>query len=223
MLFYNNNFHKVYCINGCELFEDNKNYSYWESNFVTSDEEEIADFLNSSELSKNKNILHIGIGNSFLANNLNNYKSIDGITISNNELSNGQNLKLPNYNIFFKNKYSKGDLIKDKINYYDLIIDNNLKSFACCEYSFEDLIIKYKKYLKNGGYIISSLKGMSWSRIVKPVYSFSLKKFFYKRLKEFDGPKTNLMSFNDCQKLSSKHNFTLDSKVNNLIFFKKNQ
>ena len=57
MLFYNNNFHKVYCINGCELFEDNKNYSYWESNFVTSDEEEIADFLNSSELSKNKDIL----------------------------------------------------------------------------------------------------------------------------------------------------------------------
>ena len=64
---------------------------------------------------------------------------------------------------------------------------------------------------------------MSWSRIVKPVYSFSLKKFFYKRLKEFDGPKTNLMSFADCQKLSSKHNFTLGSKVNNLIFFKKNQ
>ena len=57
-------------------------------------------------------------------------------------------LKIKNYNIFFKNKYSADDLIKNKKNFYDIVIDNNLKSFACCSKSFDDLIKKYKKYLK---------------------------------------------------------------------------
>ena len=221
MLFYKNNFHKINCINGCDLFEDSNNYSYWEKNNVTSDEKEIIHFLNSSNLSKNKDILHIGIGNSFLASNLINCKSIDGLTISNNELLNAQKLNISNYKIFFKNKYSKKDLIKDRDNYYDLIIDNNLKSFACCELAFNDLILKYKRYLKKNGFILSSLKGMAWSRIVKPVYSFSLKNLFYKRLKEFDGPKSNLMNFEDCQKLSKKYDLSLTIESNNLILFKK--
>ena len=221
MLFYKNSYRKIECINGCDLFEDNNNYSYWEKNNVTSDEREITNFLNSSNLLKNKDILHIGIGNSFLAASILDFKSIDGLTISNSELLNAQKLNILNYKVFFKNKYSKDDLIKNRENYYDLIIDNNLKSFACCENAFENLILKYKRYLKNDGYIISSLKGMAWSRIVKPVYSFSFKKLFYKRLKEFDGPKTNLMNFKDCQKLSIKYGLSLTLKSNNLILFKK--
>jgi len=221
MLFFKKKFNQIKCINGCDLFEDNNNFSYWENNEVTSDEKNILLYLNNNNLIKNKNILHIGIGNSYLAKNLKNFNFIDGITISNNELTYGLKLKIKNYDIFFKNKYSAGDLIKNKNNNYDVIIDNNLKSFACCSVSFDDLINKYKKYLKNTGFIITSLKGMNWSRIVKPVYSFSFKKLFHMRLKEFDGPSENIMTINDCQKLCTKHKIEMNKVSGDLIIFKK--
>ena len=148
MIFFKHKYNKINCINGCSLFGDRWNYSYWENNEVTSDEKEITDFLNDSNLSENKNLLHIGVGNSYVALNLEKYSHIDGVTISDKEIIKANKLKLPNYKIFFKNKYSKGDLIMDRGGFYDLIIDNNLKSFACCDAAFEDLISKYKKYLK---------------------------------------------------------------------------
>ena len=203
------------------LFEDKNNYSYWENNEVTLDEKEITDFLNKSKLSEDKSLLHMGIGNSYIALNLINYRCIDGITISNNELIKAKNLNIPNYEIYFKNKYSKGDLLSNRVGFYDLIIDNNLKSFACCNHAFEDLINKYKNYLNKKGSIISSFRGMNWSRIVKPVYSFSLKKLFYKRLKEFDGPLNNLMDENDCLDLCSKFDFEMKKISTHLVQFKK--
>ena len=221
MLFFKKKFNQIKCINGCNLFEDNNSFSYWENNEVTSDEKDIISYLNVNNLIHKKNILHIGIGNSYLATKLSGYNIIDGITISSNELINGLNHKIKNYNIFFKNKYSSGDLIRNKNNYYDIIIDNNLKSFACCSASFNDLIQKYKKYLKNTGFIITSLKGMNWSRIVKPVYSFSFKKLLHMRLKEFDGPPENIMSINDCKELCVKYELEMDIVSNDLIIFKK--
>tara|TARA_B100000963_G_C22563994_1_gene642761 strand:- start:203 stop:874 length:672 start_codon:yes stop_codon:yes gene_type:complete len=221
MNFLKKKFDTIKCSNGCVLFEDRSNYSYWENNEVTSDEKEITEFLNQSELSENKNLLHIGVGNSHIAQNLKNYSCIDGITISNNELKNAHNLNISNYNIYLKNKYSSGDLLKNRIGFYDFIIDNNLKSFACCNNAFEDLISKYKNYLKNNGSIISSLRGMRWSRIVKPVYSFSFKKLFYKRLKEFDGPIKNLMNKDDCLELCNKFNLQMIEISTHLVQFIK--
>jgi len=221
MLFFKRKFNQIKCINGCDLFEDNNNFSYWENNEVTSDEKEIVLYLNKNNLIHSRKILHIGIGNSYLALNLKGYDKIDGVTISNNELLNGLTHKIKNYDIFFKNKYSNGDLIKNRNNYYDIIIDNNLKSFACCSISFNDLIKKYKRYLKNTGFIITSLKGMNWSRIVKPVYSFSFKKLLHMRLKEFDGPTENIMDINDCKELCVKHGLEMDIVSDDLILFKK--
>ncbi len=214
-------FNKIKCIDGCILFEDSGDYSYWENNKVTSDEKEITEFLNKSNSCENKNLLHMGIGNSYIALNLKNYKYLEGITISNNELKKANNLKISNYKIYFKNKYSKNDLIKNRENFYDIIIDNNLKSFACCNNAFENLIQKYNRYLKKNGLIISSLRGMNWSRIVRPVYSFSFNKLFYMRLKEFDGPSENLMNLNDCKNLCTKFNFEMEILSSHLIQFKK--
>ena len=221
MIFLKKKFDKINCANGCILFEDKNNYSYWENSEVTLDEKEITDFLNKSKLSEDKSLLHMGIGNSYIALNLINYRCIDGITISNNELIKAKNLNIPNYEIYFKNKYSKGDLLSNRVGFYDLIIDNNLKSFACCNHAFEDLINKYKNYLNKKGSIISSFRGMNWSRIVKPVYSFSLKKLFYKRLKEFDGPLNNLMDEKDCLDLCSKFDFEMKKISSHLVQFIK--
>ena len=201
---------KTTCINGCVLFNDNSNYLYWEKKEVTRDELEIINFIKEHNDKKNSHILHTGIGNSFIASNLDNFSKIDGITISGNELSHGNKKNINNYNIYFLNKYSKDAFSqKDKSNYYDLIIDANLKSFSCCSEAFEKLFKKYVLMLKNDGQIITSRAGMNWSRQVKPAHGFSITKMFYRRLKEFDGPASNILSINECEQLGKNYNLEL--------------
>ena len=87
---------KTKCINGCKLFNDATNYSYWENKKETFDEIEILDFLNSHNLSNSSKILHIGIGNSYIAHNLIKYSFINGISISSNEIQSAKNLNIKN-------------------------------------------------------------------------------------------------------------------------------
>ena len=96
---------KTKCIDGCELFNDEKSYSYWENKKETLDEIEILNFINSNNSSNLSKILHIGIGNSYISRNLNKYSLINGISISSNEIFLANNLNIKNYNVFFKNKY----------------------------------------------------------------------------------------------------------------------
>ena len=61
----------------CNINIDTFNHSYWESKKTTSDEIEIIKFLlNNIKRLKSKNILHIGIGNSFLAEKLSGFNKI---------------------------------------------------------------------------------------------------------------------------------------------------
>ena len=96
---------KTKCIDGCELFNDEKSYSYWENKKETLDEIEILEFLNSNNSSNSSKILHIGIGNSYISSNLNKYSLIDGISISSKEILLAKNLNIKNYDASFKNKY----------------------------------------------------------------------------------------------------------------------
>lgn len=210
-----------YCPNGCKLFNDKNDYSYWEDRVETDEEKEIHNFLLKRDI-KNQNILHVGIGNSYLAKTHSKNNFVDGLTISNKEITHAKKLNLSNYNLFFQNKFSINNILDDKLNTYDIIIDNNLKSYSCCEKSFQKLFSRYKNILNKKGQIITSIKGMNWSRHVKPVLSFSLRKFFYKRLKEFDGPPENILSIEQCKELADKNNFKLKI-INNkiLIFIKK--
>ena len=47
--FLNLNYSHTLCPNGCKLFNDNKNYSYWEKKEVTSDEKDILIFINKKK------------------------------------------------------------------------------------------------------------------------------------------------------------------------------
>ena len=217
----NSNINTTNCINGCVLFDDKSNYSYWEEREATSDEIYIVDFVNKNNLSQKKRVLHVGIGNSYVANKLLSYAQIDGITISNKEIKKGKLSMLKNYECFFLNKYSNHKLFENKLNNYDIIIDANIKSFACCEKAFQNLFFKYTKMLNYQGMIVTGKKGMNWSRFVKPVNSFSLKKFFYKKLKEYDGPKRNFLSIDECFSLAEKHQLKFNSLDKNIVYFKK--
>ena len=209
------------CINGCTLFNDASKFSYWENKEATNDEKDALTYLKNNNLFYNKKILHVGIGNSYIAKNLKDFKKIDGISLSKNELDLAKKNNIDNYEVFFQNKYCQNNILKKTLNFYDVIIDVNIKSFACCDKAFVNLFKKYSKILNNNGIIISSKAGMKWSRQIKPVLSFSFNKMFYKRLKEFDGPKSNFLNNNDCFELSQKYKLQLDMSDSKLIIFKK--
>ena len=218
--FLNLNHAKTKCVNGCELFNDKNIFSYWEHNKVTSDEKHVLNFLKKKISIKGKKILHVGIGNSYIEENLKDFYKVDGITLSGSEILKANKKKIKNYKIFFLNKFSKNTLFNKKLINYDIIIDVNLKSYACCDIAFKHLIKQYVIMLKHSGIIISGKNGMKWSRIIKPVLSFSFKNFFYKRLKEFDGPKTNILTKKDLSLLMRKHNLQILNS-NNLLLIKK--
>ena len=64
-------YNETSCINGCKLFNDSNNFQYWEDKNETTDESEIVSYINENYKDKFKSILHVGIGNSFLAQNQN--------------------------------------------------------------------------------------------------------------------------------------------------------
>ena len=214
---------KTKCIDGCKLFDDEKSYSYWENKKETLDEIEILNFINSNNSSNSSKILHIGIGNSYISSNLNKYSLINGISISSNEILFAKNLNIRNYNVFFKNKYEFNTFYNFSKYKYDIIIDANIKSFACCEKSFLHLMQQYFDILNFDGFIITNIRGMNWSRKIQPIIHFDFKNFFHRKLKEYDGPSSNLLTVGEFDSLSRKFGFTLTNLDKNIILLSKLQ
>ena len=214
---------KTKCIDGCKLFNDEKSYSYWENKKETLDEIEILNFINSNNSSNSSKILHIGIGNSYISSNLNKYSLINGISISSNEILFAKNLNIKNYEVFFKNKYEFNTFSNFSNYKYDIIIDANIKSFACCEKSFLHLMQQYFDILNFDGFIITNIRGMNWSRKIQPIIHFDFKNFFHRKLKEYDGPSSNLLTINELKVLSKKFSFTLKNLGKKIILLSKLQ
>lgn len=191
-----------------------RNYTYWENREITSDEFEIINFLEKSYDIKSKSILHIGIGNSFFAKKF--FKNqIFGITISQKEIDLAYSLRLSNYKVFLCDKYSLN--FKEKLNNisFDLIVDTNLKSYSCCQDSFNFYMENLFYKLKKNGTLITSKNGMNWYKNLKPKLSFNLKNFFHFKLKEVEGNKENVLSENELKSLAKQFNleFSFDDKL----------
>ena len=191
-----------------------RNYTYWENREITSDEFEIINFLEKSYDLRAKSILHIGIGNSFFAKKF--FKNqIFGITISQKEIDLAYSLRLSNYNVLLCDKYSLN--FKEKLNNisFDLIVDTNLKSYSCCQDSFNFYMENLFYKLKKNGTLITSKNGMNWYKNLKPKLSFNLKNFFHFKLKEVEGNKENVLSENELKSLARKFNleFSFDDKL----------
>ena len=135
-----------------------KSYSYWEDRSLTTDEKEIINYLKNNFNLVNKNILHIGIGNSLFAQMILKNNFIYGISVSSNEIIKGQNLSLDNYKVFLCDKFSTyfSDLFFDKK--FDVIVDNNIKSYSCCNISYNYFIENLFKMLNHNGILITSRK-----------------------------------------------------------------
>jgi predicted TPR repeat methyltransferase len=207
----------------CKCYKENffdKDYSYWEDREVTSDELDIMNFISSFKTQKFKSILHIGIGNSSLCKKINNNCNITGITISKKEINKANTLNLPNYMVYLCDKYSIefNSLIKKKK--FDLIIDTNLKSYSCCQESFEFMMKNIIESINNDGMLITSINGMKWYKKLKPKLSFSFRKLFYFKLKEINGNELNILTTNELRNLSQKFNLKM-SFDDKLCYLKK--
>ncbi len=198
----------------------NKSYTYWEDRDITTDELEIIKFLENNNDIKFKTILHIGIGNSYFAKKFSTTNKIIGITISQKEIQKAKSMNLKDYQIFLLDKYSinfKDFLDKNK---FDLIVDTNLKSYSCCQDSFEFMMNNILNSINSNGILITSINGMKWFKKLKPKISFSFKKFFFFKLKEIDGDDRNILLFEELKRLSQKYNFKM-SFDNKLCYLKK--
>ena len=196
------------------------NYSYWEDRGSTTDEKEIIHYLKKNINLVNKKILHIGIGNSYFAQVILNKNIVFGISVSSHEVSKANNLNLDNYIVYLCDKFSTNfcDLFFNKK--FDIIVDNNIKSYSCCKMSYYYFIDNLFKMLNDKGILITSRKGMNWYKKIVPKLSFNFKKLFHYKLKEITGKSENIMSLDEAKFISDKYslNLNFDEKI---CFFEK--
>jgi hypothetical protein len=105
-------------------------------------------------------MLHVGVGNSKLAQRFaRQARRLDGLTVHQNEKIQADALGIPNYTVYVLNKYSPefGSVLTKP---YDFIIDNNLASFACCQYHFAVMCANYLRALTSHGQILTCQIGM---------------------------------------------------------------
>lgn len=201
-------------------FNDFKNLSYWENKNITTDEDIIVKYLCKKILS-NKKIFHVGVGNSSLASKLSKkkIKFIYGITIADSEISFANTLNIRNYKVKLLDKHNS-NLSREIKKKFNIIVDNNLKSYSCCQKNFNNYFKSLTSLLENDGIILTTKKGMRWYKKLNIKKTFSLKKLFYNKIKETKGLSRNILSFGEIKYLSTIH--SLKIVINkDLVIFKK--
>jgi len=130
---------------------------------TTSSQEDIDRYIaNNQDTYRDKTCLHIGTGTSATAiihHEL--FKHIDGLTIDPGELELAQNLGISNYTCYLINKHKIEEL--SVLGEYDVIIDNNIKSYMCCVehyYDYFDWILH--SVASRNGEIITHIEGYSF-------------------------------------------------------------
>jgi hypothetical protein len=128
----------------------------------TIDQQCIEQALNRMDW-RGKSILHVGVGNSRLAQRFAAGASlIDGITVCRSEVEKAESLGITNYRVYFLNKYGR-EFPLMLTNRYDFVIDNNLASYACCKYHFYRMLDNYLGAMEPGGQILTDQHGMDFT------------------------------------------------------------
>lgn len=205
----------------CEHYDfSNKDFKYWENRAVTTDEISIVEYIKSINYTKRLNILHVGVGNSYVYEQLNYKHKLCGITIANSEITKSNLYNDKNYDVFYCDKMSKSlqKLFHNKK--FDLIIDSNLKSYSCCNKTFNYMFNNFVNLLELNGSIITTRVGMNWVKKLKPSISFNFKEFLHYKLKEYDGDQINIFTIEEAQRLSKNYSLELNLGEK-IVSFKK--
>ncbi|MDP2304664.1 MAG: hypothetical protein Q8P18_01385 [Pseudomonadota bacterium] len=106
-------------------------------------------------------LLHVGVGCSDLAVTFAAaIARIDGITVMADEHATAEALALPNYQVWTMNKHALAFAALP--GPYDLIVDNNPGSFACCRRHFRFTVERYARLLAPGGRLLTDERGARW-------------------------------------------------------------
>ena len=104
----------------------------------SADQKGIDEYIaNNQDTYRDKTCLHVGTGNSSIAiTHHKQFKHIDGLAIDPNEVKLANDLHISNYTCYLINKYKLEEL--SVLGNYDVIIDNNIKLYACCDEHYMD-------------------------------------------------------------------------------------
>jgi hypothetical protein len=132
----------------------------WSRRPTTPDQYRIEAYLDRFDL-RSKRILHIGVGNSGLAQRLHRrVKEIVGTTVDEAELEHARALGLPNYAVKLHNKYADGG---EAVNgEFDFIVDNNPVSACCCITHLAAVLDLFAAKLAEGGQVVTDRHGLHW-------------------------------------------------------------
>ena len=192
-------------------------YSYWENKKVTSEERAIVKYLTKLSNSSKLNILHIGIGCSYLLHRLHKkYSYIHGITIAGLEKTKADNCNISNNKNYLIDKYDNSKLKTSLINIeYDVLVDINLKSFSPDNTSFNSMFSTFVNKLNPGGFIITSKSGMNWST------NLELKNNILNQIGDND---RNILTKDELNELCQVHRLSINEiKITNGFFKKKTE
>ena len=151
--------YKEYCGSEQPGVASNDEAIDWTQQQTTPDQVRIEAVLDTMALT-GAQLLHVGVGNSKLAQRFaGRVSGIDGLTVHHNEKIYADALAIANYTVYVLNKYSR-QVVSVLSHTYDLIIDNNLASFACCKKHFFIMLENYLSLLRSRGRILTCQIGM---------------------------------------------------------------
>lgn len=132
----------------------------WSDKPTTPDQSRMERYIDRYDL-RRKRILHVGIGNSGLAQRFHRrVGEIVGTTIDEPEIKVAQNRAIPNYSFVVSNKFSgRHDAVTGR---FDFILDNNLTSPCCCIRHLAVMLDFYRDKLADGGQIVTDRQGLEW-------------------------------------------------------------
>ncbi|MEY2441363.1 MAG: hypothetical protein QOJ46_789 [bacterium] len=130
---------------------------------TTVDQARIEAALGGMQLGSETRILHVGVGNSQLAERFAPHVDlIDGLTVCAEEKVLADAMAIPNYDVALLSKYSREFLLEVR-HRYDFVIDNNLASYACCKYHFHRMLDNYVWCMRPGGRVLTDQRGMDFT------------------------------------------------------------
>jgi hypothetical protein len=139
--------------------------SSWESKQTTCAEEAAILYLTEvPSRHRQKSLLHVGIGNGDLFAALGaELRSYTGLTISRPEIEHFRERfpRAENARTVLANKYDER-FFSSFEGKFDIIVDVNLKSFACCERHFRALITHFAKAVSQGGLLVTAQSGLDF-------------------------------------------------------------
>ncbi len=107
-------------------------------------------------------LLHVGVGASAVARQLSPRVAwIEGITVVQAEVAAAP--PLANYRVSMVNKYGPG--LGTLPGPFDVVVDNNPGSFACCRAHFSGMMDHYARLLAPGGRLVTEARGARWSQV----------------------------------------------------------